>query len=451
MVYIINNYSGSTLTSVSDKTVNSTATSLKLPGKDYKPYGEVIVENLVWMLEHFASDTAPLNPVSGQIWYNITNQSLQVYDKLQDVWLNTGKTLVASEFPPDTQSGQIFYHVNKRQLFVYDDQLPESNKWQLIAPFGSADLSDPATNSQVTYTSQQALTVLDDSLASHNIIKISVGGQAVAVWSSDATFTLNTALAGFTPMQIKPGLNLQSGTTLVGIADQATDSSQLGGVPAASYMRRDVTNLPSTPGLNLGSAGQPYNSMFAQSFVGQATEALVAQTALLANNATNAATATNAINLNNQPDTYYTNIPARLGYTPINKAGDTGVGSLTLAGTLTLATGPVSNLQAATKQYVDQNTLTFTTGVITATPFQNTTSGPNFTLNYFDLPPPVGKTVANLVAFIPSIHAIWFSGDVNADDSLHCRWQVEGANIRVWVFNTEQRAAPSAQYLAVWN
>jgi hypothetical protein len=36
----------------------------------------------------------------------------------------------------------------------------------------------------------------------------------------------------------------------------------------------------------------------------------------------------NASNLNGQPDTFYTNIVARLGYTPVNKAGDTITGNL---------------------------------------------------------------------------------------------------------------------------
>ena len=46
---------------------------------------------------------------------------------------------------------------------------------------------------------------------------------------------------------------------------------------------------------------------------------------------------------------------ASLGFTPINKAGDTGVGSLTIGAgnTLTLAADPVSALQASTKAYVD--------------------------------------------------------------------------------------------------
>ena len=46
---------------------------------------------------------------------------------------------------------------------------------------------------------------------------------------------------------------------------------------------------------------------------------------------------------------------ASLGFTPVNKAGDTGIGSLTIGAgnTLTLAADPALSLQAATKQYVD--------------------------------------------------------------------------------------------------
>ena len=42
-----------------------------------------------------------------------------------------------------------------------------------------------------------------------------------------------------------------------------------------------------------------------------------------------------------------------LGYTPINKAGDSGIGNLTMSGSLTLAGDPASALVAAPKQYVD--------------------------------------------------------------------------------------------------
>ena len=39
----------------------------------------------------------------------------------------------------------------------------------------------------------------------------------------------------------------------------------------------------------------------------------------------------------------------KLGYTPVDKAGDTMTGALTLSG------APTSNLHAATKKYVDDN------------------------------------------------------------------------------------------------
>lgn len=54
-----------------------------------------------------------------------------------------------------------------------------------------------------------------------------------------------------------------------------------------------------------------------------------------------------------------------LGFTPVNKAGDTNVGALSLIGALTLPANPQNPLEASTKQYVDtglaakQNTLGF--------------------------------------------------------------------------------------------
>jgi len=54
-----------------------------------------------------------------------------------------------------------------------------------------------------------------------------------------------------------------------------------------------------------------------------------------------------ATTLNGQAGSYYTNITARLGYTPLNKAGDTMTGALVLSG------APTIDLHASTKKYVD--------------------------------------------------------------------------------------------------
>ena len=57
---------------VNDGTLNTTDTSLKLMGKNFFGYGEIIAENFVQLLEHFASPTAPANPVTGQLWFQTT-------------------------------------------------------------------------------------------------------------------------------------------------------------------------------------------------------------------------------------------------------------------------------------------------------------------------------------------------------------------------------------------
>jgi len=59
------------------------------------------------------------------------------------------------------------------------------------------------------------------------------------------------------------------------------------------------------------------------------------------------ATADNAALLNGQNAAFYTNIVARLGYTPVNKAGDTMLGPLISSGT------PTTSLELANKGYID--------------------------------------------------------------------------------------------------
>jgi hypothetical protein len=76
----------------------------------------------------------------------------------------------------------------------------------------------------------------------------------------------------------------------------------------------------------------------------------------------------------------------------------------------------------------------------------------DFPYNTFKVYPPAGFTTYNLVAFIPSIHAVYFDGIVNADDILYCRFTVDHTNgyILVQAGNSEQRAPAYANYLGVW-
>jgi hypothetical protein len=64
--------------------------------------------------------------------------------------------------------------------------------------------------------------------------------------------------------------------------------------------------------------------------------------------------------------------------------------------------------------------------------------------------PPEGYTMANLMAFICSIRTIYFNGVVDNNDSLYCYWQAEEARVRITCYNSEQRATPTVNWLAIW-
>jgi hypothetical protein len=56
----------------------NTQTSLNIYGQGAIAYGEGVFENLIKMLEHFSSDTAPRFPTKGQLWYKSDTGSMLV-------------------------------------------------------------------------------------------------------------------------------------------------------------------------------------------------------------------------------------------------------------------------------------------------------------------------------------------------------------------------------------
>jgi hypothetical protein len=86
MSYIINNSRGNIVAVISDGTTNTSATSLALIGQGVTNYGTAENENLVYLLENFASPTAPLVPILGQLWYNSTTDALSSYST-GNVWV----------------------------------------------------------------------------------------------------------------------------------------------------------------------------------------------------------------------------------------------------------------------------------------------------------------------------------------------------------------------------
>lgn len=82
MSYTINRYNQSLLVTIPDGTLD-TSTSLSLAGRNFPGYGPYLNENQVYLLENFAGTTSPVNPISGQLWYNTATGVINVYNGSQ--------------------------------------------------------------------------------------------------------------------------------------------------------------------------------------------------------------------------------------------------------------------------------------------------------------------------------------------------------------------------------
>lgn len=78
MAYTIVKSDGTVLTTIADGTINTTSTSIGLPGRNYAGYGQTLDTNFVHQLENFADTTPPSNPLRGQLWYDTNASTLKV-------------------------------------------------------------------------------------------------------------------------------------------------------------------------------------------------------------------------------------------------------------------------------------------------------------------------------------------------------------------------------------
>lgn len=79
MPYVVRKTDGSVYLVLQDGLVDSSS-GLYLVGRSFTGYGEFIADNFIKLLENFANDTAPVNPLEGQIYYNTTDKQFRYWD-----------------------------------------------------------------------------------------------------------------------------------------------------------------------------------------------------------------------------------------------------------------------------------------------------------------------------------------------------------------------------------
>jgi hypothetical protein len=234
-----------------------------LVGKNYSGYGEFLNENFVKLLENSASAEPPAAPLPGELWYDLSVNTLKVYvgnNEFKDLASSTA-TDTAPGAPAD---GDLWWDNNGQQLKIWDSA---TNTWVVIGP---------------TYTSETGVTgaittVITDTLGNeHVVLMMYVADQVVAILSKDPTFTPSPAIAGFAT--IKPGLNFATisggeAPEIEGTVTQARkliDPNNQDAVTTAAASVTVLKNLlPDTNNTKtLGSSSLRWSTVFATTFNG---------------------------------------------------------------------------------------------------------------------------------------------------------------------------------------
>ena len=200
MAYTINLTDGNIFATVADGTIN-TSSSVTLVGKNYAGYGEFLDENFIQMLENFSNPTAPVAPLTGQLWWDKTNSLLKVYNG------TTFKTISAAtasaSAPTSNVTGDLWYDTVSQQL----------NVWT-----GSAFLIvGPAYSSSTGIAGAIPETINAANASPQYVTTIYSANTRVAIYNDNPTFTAAAPVSTLFPTVFK-GITMTnaSGTNVSG-------------------------------------------------------------------------------------------------------------------------------------------------------------------------------------------------------------------------------------------
>jgi len=217
--------------------ISSDRTSIIFPGRNVSGYGKIIAENFLHILENFAKETSPINPVEGQLWYDTGEGNLKLWDNSS--WKAAGSVQRGATEPATGQSkaGELWVDTSNQQLYLFSGA-----QWILVGPTFSTGLrSGPLVES-----------IIDSDNISRVILTFYVDDVPVIIFSKEQ-FTPKLIIDGFP--RIRSGLNIttsditidDSVTKIWGTVSNAEtlgiDTQYPSGVPATKFLRSDKANI----------------------------------------------------------------------------------------------------------------------------------------------------------------------------------------------------------------
>ena len=269
MAYKINNTFGTLLVTLADGTIDVATTDITLIGKGYAGFGEKLNENLVKLLENFNNTSAPANKIQGQLWYDKTNNQLNVYTGTK--FKPVGSSTNSASAPTNAVLGDLWFDTTNTQLYVYT-----GSAWTLIGP---TTVAGSGVTQVITESPE------DNTGVKRSILKLVSNDTVVGVVSNlaftpSSTEALGSALITAVFSTVAQGIQLSSAVASVKFRGTATDSDTLGGVAAANYLRSDSADtttgrisVQSDDGIRLGGGNDITMSLSSDNFtIAQTTQ-----------------------------------------------------------------------------------------------------------------------------------------------------------------------------------
>jgi hypothetical protein len=176
MSYRLNKTNGDLVVELADGQIDNTSTDVTLVGRNYRGFGELFNENFIKIIENFSNTAAPNAPLTGQLWYDTSEQRLKIYNGTE---FRTAGSPIVSSSQPEMVQGDLWIDNLTRKLYFYDGNQD-----------GEITLVGPAYDRQQGKTGLEVVSVIDDSARERVLLQFFIAGKLFAV-TADDTFRLS--------------------------------------------------------------------------------------------------------------------------------------------------------------------------------------------------------------------------------------------------------------------
>ena len=238
MAYTIKNSDGAILLTLGDTKVDQLTTSLALIGKNVDSYGQYYNNNLIGLLENFASINEPRSPLVGQLWYNKIDGRMYVFglDKLPKP---VAGAQVSATKPTMFNQGDLWIDTTNRQLWF----TPDGTEFVLAAPQYSI----------LDGKSGWVVETIKDTTKTDQLVACLYNKNTLLGIASSVAFIFDVAFNGMKSVAV--GFNLNNSISGIRFVGTATSADSIRGVTPDLYLRKDQDGIITGSLSLLDSAG----------------------------------------------------------------------------------------------------------------------------------------------------------------------------------------------------